>query len=141
MDPDLGEPNQRGSLAKETREKTELFYFIFSFWPAERADPVARGPPRRTQTRPVPRRILVRDWGRGHQLGPHPGDTLRHILLQSHPGIARDWGCGHQLGPHPGDTLRHILLQSHPGIGGVVTSWVRTLETPYVTYCYNLIQV
>ncbi len=25
-------------------------------------------------------------------------------------------------------------------IGGVVTSWVRTLEQPYVTYCYNLIQ-
>ncbi len=23
----------------------------------------------------------------------------------------------------------------------MVTSWVRTLETPYVTYCYNLIQV
>ncbi len=31
----------------------------------------------------------------------------------------RDWECGYQLGPHTGDTLRHILLQSHPGIGGV----------------------
>lgn len=25
-------------------------------------------------------------------------------------------------------------------IGGVVTSWVRTLEQPYIRYCYNLIQ-
>ncbi len=85
-------------MADETREKTELFLFtFFSFWPAERADPVARGPPRWSEARPMPRRILVRDWGRGHQLGPHPGDTLRHILLQSHPGIG-----GSVSDPDPG---------------------------------------
>jgi hypothetical protein len=148
--------------AKSTRihgrnkgKKLNFSIFSFSFWPAERADPVARGPTRRAQARPMPRRILVRDWGRSDELGPHSGDTLRHVLLQSHPGIG-GVANSQRLGvwsPAGSALWRHLTSHTatsssgyrgcckQPEIGGVVTSWVRTLETPYVTYCYNLIQV